>query len=164
MNLKVISGGQTGVDQIALSLAQELGYETGGTAPKGFKTESGPAKHLGIRYGLIEHSSTNYVARTKANIVDSDATVVFNLQPQRSKGSALTVVLCRELGKPCLVYRDKQQATEFFESSHPQTLNFAGNRMSHLRPSDIRQVKRDITEVLELWSMSHGRWLVENRL
>lgn len=31
---KIISGGQTGVDQIALDIAKQLGIETGGTAAK----------------------------------------------------------------------------------------------------------------------------------
>ena len=39
---KIISGGQTGIDRMALELARELGLGTGGTAPKGYTTESGP--------------------------------------------------------------------------------------------------------------------------
>lgn len=39
---KIISGGQTGIDRIALEVAGELYVPTGGTAGKGFFTESGP--------------------------------------------------------------------------------------------------------------------------
>ena len=39
---KIISGGQTGADQIGLEVALSLGIPTGGTAPKGFITETGP--------------------------------------------------------------------------------------------------------------------------
>ena len=38
---KIISGGQTGIDQLALEIAIELGIETGGTAPPNFMTEDG---------------------------------------------------------------------------------------------------------------------------
>jgi hypothetical protein len=36
---KVISGGQTGVDRIALEVARECEVPTGGTAPRGFLTD-----------------------------------------------------------------------------------------------------------------------------
>jgi hypothetical protein len=36
---RVISGGQTGVDQAALRAAQACGLETGGYAPLGWETE-----------------------------------------------------------------------------------------------------------------------------
>ena len=38
---RIISGGQTGVDQAALRWALDRGYEIGGLAPKGFATEDG---------------------------------------------------------------------------------------------------------------------------
>src|SRR5262249_6057013 len=38
---KVISGGQTGVDQVALRAAKACGIPTGGWAPKGWRTEDG---------------------------------------------------------------------------------------------------------------------------
>ena len=39
---KIISGGQTGADYGALLAAHALGLETGGWAPKGWRTEDGP--------------------------------------------------------------------------------------------------------------------------
>jgi Circularly permutated YpsA SLOG family len=38
MNLKIISGGQTGIDLMGLEVARELGLPTGGSAPKSFGT------------------------------------------------------------------------------------------------------------------------------
>ena len=51
MNLTVISGGQTGVDQAALRAARSCGIPTGGWAPRGWLTEDGPAPWL-ADYGL----------------------------------------------------------------------------------------------------------------
>jgi hypothetical protein len=48
---RVISGGQTGVDQAALRVAKAIGLATGGWAPLGWETEDGPASWL-AGYGL----------------------------------------------------------------------------------------------------------------
>lgn len=53
MLTKVISGGQTGVDQAALRAAKAARIPTGGYAPKGWLTEDGPAPWL-ADFGLIE--------------------------------------------------------------------------------------------------------------
>jgi hypothetical protein len=39
--MKIISGGQTGVDRLALDVAKSLNIATGGTAPNGYLTENG---------------------------------------------------------------------------------------------------------------------------
>jgi hypothetical protein len=55
---KVISGGQTGVDQAFLRAAWRACLETGGTAPKGWRTDKGPNPGL-AQYGLKEHWFSN---------------------------------------------------------------------------------------------------------
>ncbi len=75
----VISGGQTGVDRIALEVAQELGIETGGTAAKGFETENGPDASLRDIFHLKECSSEHYPIRSQRNVDDADAVLVFRL-------------------------------------------------------------------------------------
>ncbi len=71
----VISGAQTGVDQAALAAAYDLGIRTAGWIPKGFRTLGGPRADLAKKYGLMEHPSDNYKARTYANVRDSNGTV-----------------------------------------------------------------------------------------
>jgi hypothetical protein len=50
---RVISGGQTGVDQAALRAAKACGIPTGGWCPLGFLTEAGPMPAL-ADFGLAE--------------------------------------------------------------------------------------------------------------
>jgi hypothetical protein len=74
---KAISGGQTGADQTFVEEAAKLGLKTGGTMPKGFKTEVGPMKAWAEKYGLTEHESDKYPPRTWDNVMNSDVTVWF---------------------------------------------------------------------------------------
>ena len=76
-NVKVISGGQTGVDRAALDAAIELGLDYGGSVPKGRKAEDGP---IDEKYGkLTELGSLDYRVRTQKNVTDSDATLIITM-------------------------------------------------------------------------------------
>lgn len=94
---RIISGGQTGADQGGLLAARELGIPTGGTAPPGWLTETGPAKELLLSFGLIECSQAGYDSRTRANVLDADGTVIFG--SHATGGTALTVRIAKEAGK-----------------------------------------------------------------
>ena len=72
---KIISGGQTGADIGGLLAAKELNIPTGGTAPKGYRTELGSNFDLCDIFNLSEHSSDKYPPRTAANVKNSDGTV-----------------------------------------------------------------------------------------
>jgi hypothetical protein len=93
----IISGGQTGADQGGLYAGRELGFSTGGYAPKGWKTEAGPAQWL-ADYGLEEMPTDYYKDRIIKNIEISDGTVIVGI---RSQGSNLAEEICRLQGKPC---------------------------------------------------------------
>ena len=93
MLITIISGGQTGVDQIALRVAKELGYPTGGTAPKGWRTDDGPAPWLETEYGLKESDSSQYNVRTIQNVRDACMTVWFG--DTLSPGGILTLRVAR---------------------------------------------------------------------
>lgn len=88
---RLVSGGQTGVDQSSLFAAYTLGIPTGGYAPLGWLTEDGPNPSL-ADYGLIEWSEPGYDLRTKANLVNSDGTILIG-KPD-SPGSRLVMRLC----------------------------------------------------------------------
>lgn len=131
---KIISGGQTGADQAGLLAAEELGIQTGGTAPLGYRTETGVNLELRDRFGLSESFSKSYGVRTARNVVDSDATVILAYN-ERSTGTNLTIKLCRQHNKPYIVLnpqnRDHQaQFVDFLNATNPSIINIAGNRES----------------------------------
>ncbi len=65
--LKIVSGGQTGVDQGALEAALDLGLVWGGWVPKGWRAENGTVpEHFRAR--MQEHVSANYIVRTRQNV------------------------------------------------------------------------------------------------
>lgn len=87
--LKVISGGQSGVDQAALRSARACGLATGGLVPKGWLTEEGPAPWLSD-YGLTEHTSPDYSPRTRANVDDAHATLIIAPREPLTGGTRMT--------------------------------------------------------------------------
>ena len=96
---RVISGGQTGVDRAALAVALSIGVPCGGWCPKGRKAEDGTVP---ARYPLVETPSEEYAERTAWNVRDSDGTLVL-AKGTPTGGTALTVQIAAQLGKPCLV-------------------------------------------------------------
>src|SRR6516225_5544098 len=95
---KIISGGQSGADQGGLVAARELGIETGGIAPRGWLTETGPQEGLLRSFGLVECEEEGYPARTRQNIALSDGTLLAG--PYESGGSKLTHELATQMNKP----------------------------------------------------------------
>lgn len=100
--LRIISGGQSGVDRAALDAALALGVPCGGWCPGGRRAEDGP---IADKYPLIETASTDYAERTLANVRDSEATLIVSLGPyqQLSPGTGLTAELAVELDRPLFV-------------------------------------------------------------
>lgn len=97
--MRVISGGQTGVDQAALRAARTAGLETGGTAPKGWRTLDGPAPWL-AEYGLVQHPRFyTYPPRTEENIRSACLTLRI-AKDWRSPGERLTARLAEQFMKP----------------------------------------------------------------
>jgi hypothetical protein len=97
--MKIVSGGQTGVDRAALDVALELGLPSGGWCPRGRKAEDG---RISDHYPLVETTSADYAQRTEWNVRDSDGTLVLT-RGEPAGGTALTIELAQRLGKPCLV-------------------------------------------------------------
>ena len=98
-NLKIISGGQTGVDRAALDVALKYKIECGGWCPKGRIAEDGIIpKH----YPLKETPSPEYTVRTEWNVRDCDGTLILNVG-ELNGGTAFTVECAKKYKKHCLV-------------------------------------------------------------
>ena len=96
MITKIISGGQTGADRGGLDAAIHYSLPHGGWCPKGRKAEDGI---IPAQYHLKEMASPEYLPRTKANVFDSDATVIFTYGPPIG-GSLKTITYAHHLEKP----------------------------------------------------------------
>lgn len=105
--LKIISGGQTGVDRAAWDVAIELGLDWGGWVPKGRKAEDG---RIHPHYDRCrEHWSSDYPQRTRQNVDDSQATLVLFPDAMRDAAGAVaggTLLTVRHCGTwvPCCVF------------------------------------------------------------
>jgi hypothetical protein len=97
----IFSGGQTGADRAALDWACHKSIPHGGWCPKGRLAADGP---LPLRYQLRETESTGYRQRTKLNVRDSDATLIFNIG-ELDGGTLQTVLFAQTLKKPYCVFQ-----------------------------------------------------------
>ena len=144
---KIISGGQTGGDFGGLLAGRELKLETGGTAPRGYRTDVGPNPRL-KEYGLGEHAESGYVGRTRANVDNADLTIAFRFKAspgtdktigyaktgQWISGDAKPGLHMGTRGKPVLVITEQNidKAAEIIRSAigrlNPELVNIAGHR------------------------------------
>ena len=129
--LKIISGGQTGVDRAALDVALTLGMHCGGFCPKGRKSEDGTIPE---KYPLTETQSDHYPERTELNVKTGDATLILTAGPA-DRGTQLTIDLCKRYNKPCLVIdlndeKDRVDIELWIKTNKIDTMNIAGNRES----------------------------------
>lgn len=99
--MRIVSGGQTGVDRAALDVALELGIACEGWCPAGRAAEDGP---LPAHYPLRETPSADAAERTAWNVRDSDATLVLSFGEPRG-GTAFALEEASRLGRPALVLR-----------------------------------------------------------
>ena len=104
--MKIVSGGQSGVDRAALDAAIALGLPYGGWCPRGGWAEDLP-EPPGVlaRYPeLRETPSRDPAKRTRWNVRDSDRTLILVDRSglASSQGTALTLRLAG-LGKPHLL-------------------------------------------------------------
>lgn len=135
---RVISGGQTGADRGGIEAAFELGVETGGHAPKDYRTSRGNDATL-AKLGLVQDMSYGYPPRTRLNVRNSDGTVIIGTNMQ-SPGSVLTHSLCVKNQKHCRQICVSEQYTNaelmeealalanWIRKKKITVLNVAGNR------------------------------------
>ena len=142
--MKIISGGQTGVDQAALDAAIEAGRDYGGAIPLGRRTEQGP---LSVKYAsMTELTTAEYAARTEKNLCDADATLIV-YRGNLSGGSKFTAEQCKKYKKELLLINLENRTTSvekhiqtWLQVLAPGILNVAGPRESS-SPGIYKEVK-----------------------
>jgi len=139
--MKIVSGGQSGVDRAALDVALSLGLGVGGWCPHGGWAEDRPIPPgLLCDYPFLQETpSAAPEQRTEWNVRDSDATLVLvalhGAAP--SRGTQLTIKLAEQYNRPHLVAslgsgsKSRASVGIWLERLHPiSALNIAGPRES----------------------------------
>ncbi|MGH7289318.1 MAG: putative molybdenum carrier protein [Myxococcota bacterium] len=136
--IRVISGGQTGVDRAALLAAQACGLECGGWCPPGRASESGT---IPLDFPLKETPQERSPRapdlprslRTEWNVRDSDATLILRPSAAGSAdpGTDWTAACAAHYGRACLVCDPADPAashaiSEWLDAATIRTLNVAG--------------------------------------
>lgn len=149
-SLKIVSGGQTGVDRAALDVALARGIACGGWCPAGRWSEDG---RIAAHYPLHEASSPDPAERTCLNVRDSDATLIL-ARGRLSGGSLLTLQAARQLGRPVLVVQLQHppapavsEVRNWLERNRVSTLNVAGPRESEC-PGIYQEARRFLSRLL----------------
>lgn len=149
---KIISGGQTGADQGGLRAGKALGLQTGGYAPKGFRTLIGPDTRL-RSYGLKETESSDYPPRTKKNVQSSDGTIRF-ARNFNSYGEICTLKAIMQSGKPFMdvdlrKMPNVSKVRNWLIKNKIRILNIAGNADSPGSKAISDQVKAYLIKVFK---------------
>ena len=143
--MRIVSGGQTGVDRAALEFALARGLACGGWCPRGRRAEDGA---IDARFPLRETPSPDYAERTEWNVRDSDATLVLTRGTPKG-GTALTVELARALGRPHRIvdlaaHPEAAGVRAWLAEQDVRVLNVAGPRES--QQPGIGALARDFLE------------------
>jgi hypothetical protein len=159
IQLKIISGGQTGVDRGALDAAMMAGSAHGGWCPRGRRAEDGV---IPPQYQLTETPDDQYGQRTAWNIRDADATLVLIESSNDVRGGTLlTFRECRRQGKPRYAARlstcrdSPEVVARELRRRRVTTLNIAGPRESK-RPGIQDTARRFVLAMLEEWNRIAG--------
>jgi len=154
--VKIVSGGQTGVDQGALAAALAAGAACGGWCPEGRRSEEGPIPAM---YPVAELPGTGYRARTLQNVLDSDGTAII-YHGDLEGGTRLTWVLCEQHGRPNLLIdtsalshdRAVNALVEFVTGNSLEVLNVAGPRTSKW-PGAFENAQAVVAGMLERFTL-----------
>lgn len=130
----MISGGQTGADFAGLKCARAKGLETGGWAPKGWKTDNGPDPRL-ADYGLRECNVEGYAVRNYWNACEARVTIWFG--NTTSPGYKCTKAACYHYHRPFIENPTPEEFVALADLY--ECINVTGNRL-RLNPKAAQAV------------------------
>lgn len=155
--IKVISGGQTGIDRLGLEVAYELGIETGGTTTPGFITETGKDMSLKDKFNVQEitpdiqkgrSGKEFYLPRTEQNVINSDGTVYFATD-EDSAGKIATERFSKQYKKPFILNPNTEELIKWMSQNNIKILNVAGNRGSKISFEQLQVYKQILVNALK---------------
>ncbi len=148
-SLRIISGGQTGVDRAALDFALENEIDCFGWCPKGRKAEDGIIPSL---YPLKETETSRYEKRTLKNVDESQGLLVF-VDNKPDKGTILAIDYAEKQNKPIYVIHlsmnveDQETGIlDFLDDQNVTTVNIVGPRESNC-PGIYQKTKDFLVEL-----------------
>jgi hypothetical protein len=132
--VKIISGGQTGVDRAALDVALKHRIKAGGWCPTGRLDELG---RIPDRYPVRELEGGGFTERTLQNVKDSNGTVII-YPGELTGGTEQTAQFCVRQQRPHLLVDASRVSGEdaarligeFVRKNKINVLNVAGPRQS----------------------------------
>ncbi len=149
-SLRIISGGQTGVDRAALDFALENRIDCFGWCPKGRKAEDGV---IPLSYPLKETETSDYERRTLKNVDESQGILVF-VDGEPDKGTVLAIDRAEKQNKPIyiihLTMNVEDQETgiiNLLENQKVSVVNIVGPHESS-NPGIYQKTKKFLEELL----------------
>ncbi len=153
--MKIVTGGQTGVDLAAFEFALRNGLSYGGWVPKGRTNEAGRIPDQFA--GLIETESEDVSVRTRLNVEESDALLVFQTRSP-SPGTQLTIEIADRINRPHLVVDVRlgsaacaEQVRTWLLSHAPKVLNISGPR-----DSEAPGIGAKVQDILDLSGIANS--------
>ena len=152
----IISGGQSGIDSVALRASSFLGLPAFAIMPKNGRRENSSIEDFQNKNNVvlrkIELGSESYRFRTYANVYFSDVTVIFDFV-NKSEGTIATISACNDFSRPYLLLQDNGKKSrevlyEFLKKYNPRVINFAGNSFSKINEDIEEKTYNDIVVVL----------------
>jgi hypothetical protein len=161
VSLKIISGGQTGVDRAALDVALNHGIECDGWCPAGRLDELG---RIPDRYPVKELKEGGYAERTLQNVKDSDGTVIIYFDQLRG-GTEYTLACCKQLHRPYqlidaakITVQDAAKLIDRFVSRLRDPRGLARLRRSAPAGSVVDLVRDDKIDILNIAGPRQSEW------
>ncbi|MDQ4031930.1 MAG: putative molybdenum carrier protein [Actinomycetota bacterium] len=145
-----MTGGQTGIDSIALDESSRVGLPTHAILPMGLRREDGVADRVELERGgavrVHELGSSSFRYRTWASVYTADVVVL--LDPASGEGSRETRIAARHFNRPLLDLTDMSITTDelvnWLLRESARVVLVAGNRASLLEQSaDFAQATRE---------------------